>query len=68
MNKRQYLHLIIIEQLRKVGVEFGKDPHSISMSQAEDLHEWAKAIRYKPSATSSLSLGRQFYVFLSKIA
>lgn len=68
MNEfRKAMYLVIIGELKKDGVKFGQDPHTLSSSQSNTLFEWAQVIRYKPSATASLSPGRQFYVFLSKL-
>lgn len=64
---RQALYLVIITELKADGVKFGQDPHTLSSSQSNTLYEWAQAIRYKPSSTASLSPGRQFYMFLSKL-
>ncbi len=64
---RQMLYRVIIEELKKEGIKFGQDPHTLSSSQSNTLYEWAQAMRYKPSATASLSPGRQFYVFLSRL-
>ncbi|ALO79964.1 hypothetical protein AU161_gp04 [Pseudomonas phage PPPL-1] len=68
MSKRQELQEIVLERLKANGMVFGKDPHTLSMSDAEELHEWAKAVRFNGSTQSSLSLGRQYYLFLSKLA
>ncbi|WGH28264.1 hypothetical protein 10P302A_gene0004 [Pseudomonas phage 10P302A] len=68
MNEfRKALLLVIIENLKADGVKFGQDPHTLSSSQSNTLYEWSQAIRYKPSKSASLSQGRQFYVFLSKL-
>lgn len=48
------------------GVTFGLDPHSIPMSQQCALADMAKAVSWKKSISSSLSLGLAFYVYLSR--
>lgn len=48
------------------GLEFGLDPHAITMSQQCALADLAKAVSWKKSITSPLSLGLAFYVYLSR--
>jgi hypothetical protein len=48
------------------GVLFGMDPHAIPFSQQCALAEMAKAVSWKKSISSSLSLGLAFYVYLSR--
>lgn len=67
MSKRQQVLKMIAEAVKADGVELGKDPHTLSVSQSNDLYEWSQAVRYKASGSSSLSPGRQFYAYLSKL-
>lgn len=68
MNKRQELYAFIIAKLQAEGIVFGRDPHTLSSSQSNELYEWAQAMRYKPSKSASLSPGRQFYTFLTRLS
>lgn len=47
-------------------INFSKDVVTLSQSQLTALAEWAKATKYRKSATSSHSTGAAFYIHLKK--
>lgn len=47
---------------------FGNDPHTLSFSQRSALQDMARAVSWRKSITSCLSLGAAFYVYLSRDA
>lgn len=64
--KRLQILKFIIQTLEAEGVDFSIDPHSLSLSQAQELSEWADSVRYKGSSSSSLSQGRLFFMHLKR--
>lgn len=50
------------------GLSFGNDPHTLSFSQRSALHDMARAVCWRKSISSCLSLGAAFYVYLSRDA
>lgn len=50
------------------GLVFGNDPHTLSMSQRCSLQDMARAVSWRKSISSCLSLGAAFYVYLSRDA
>lgn len=64
-SKRIQLMKLIIKELKGQGIEFGKDPHALSLDHARELAEWAGAAQYRGRKESSMGLGRQFYQYLS---
>lgn len=50
------------------GLVFGNDPHTLSFSQRSALHDMARAVVWRKSISSCLSLGAAFYVYLSRDA
>ena len=50
------------------GLSFGNDPHTLSHSQRSALHDMARAVCWRKSISSCLSLGAAFYVYLSRDA
>lgn len=67
MNKRDLLLLHIITLSEAQGVVFGQDVHTVSFSQAGELQDWAGVMSYRKSSESSLSVGRAFYQYLSRV-
>lgn len=67
ISKRLQVLKMILRGLEAEGFTFGNDPHTVSLSQSQELSEWAVACGYKGSRTSTLSLGRQFYQRLSRV-
>jgi hypothetical protein len=49
-------------------IDFTADPHSLRISQQCALSDMAKAVGWRKSSTSPLSLGLAFYVYLSRDA
>lgn len=47
---------------------FGNDPHTLSFSQRSALNDMARAVCWRKSISSCLSLGAAFYVYLSRDA
>lgn len=47
-------------------VEFGNDPHTLTFSQRTALQDMARAVSWRKSISSCLSLGAAFYVYLSR--
>lgn len=47
-------------------MRFDLDPHQLTHSQRIDLHDMAKAVCWRKSICSSLSLGAAYYVYLCK--
>lgn len=50
------------------GLTFGNDPHTLSFSQRSALNDMARAVCWRKSISSCLSLGAAFYVYLSRDA
>lgn len=48
------------------GVTFGHGPHLLTWAQRDALSTLAKAVCWRKSISSSLSLGSAFYVYLSR--
>lgn len=49
-------------------LRFDLDPHELTFSQRSALSDMAKAVSWRKSPTSCLSLGAAFYVYLSRDA
>lgn len=48
------------------GLVFGNDPHTLSFSQRTALQDMARAVSWRKSISSPLSLGAAYYVYLSR--
>lgn len=48
------------------NIRFNKSPFELSHSERVALHDMAKAVSWRKSPASCLSLGAAFYVYLSK--
>lgn len=48
------------------GLSFDLDPHAVPFSMRGELADMAKAVGYRKSISSCLSLGSAFYVYLSR--
>jgi len=53
---------------KSLGLKFGNDPHTLSFSERVALQDVARAVCWRKSITSCLSLGAAFYVYLSRDA
>jgi hypothetical protein len=51
---------------KSAALSFNLDPHTVTMSQQIALSDMAKAVSWRKSITSPLSLGLAFYVYLSR--
>ena len=49
-------------------IDFTADPHALKISQQCALADMARAVCWRKSPTSSLSLGLAFFVYLSRSA
>lgn len=67
LSKRTLVLKMVIKACEENGIVFGKDPHTLSSSQSNELFEWAVGVAYKGTDTSPLSKGRQFYQRLSRV-
>jgi hypothetical protein len=56
-------HMVKVE-----GIDFTADPHALRISQQCALADMAKAISWRKSPTSPLSLGLAFFVYLARDA
>jgi len=54
-------HLANIE-----GIDFRADPHTLTFAQQCALSDMAKAVSWRKSITSPLSLGLAFFVYLAR--
>jgi hypothetical protein len=50
------------------GIDFTADPHALKISQQCALADMAKAVAWRKSPTSPLSLGLAFFVYLGRSA
>ena len=51
---------------RTDGIDWKADPHTLTQSQRCALSDMAKAVSWRKSITSPLSLGLSFFVYLSR--
>lgn len=49
-----------------VALDFAADPHALTHAQRGALHEMAKAVSWRKSISSPLSLGLAFFVYLAR--
>ena len=52
--------------LEAQGIDFDRDFHELPSSQAQALHETAKACGYRKSKNAPGSLGRMFFQYLAR--
>jgi hypothetical protein len=64
--KRLQILKFITQTLEAEGVDFSIDPHCLTLSQAQELTEWADSVRYKGSSSSSMGQGRLFFMHLKR--
>lgn len=58
--------IAMVHYLQAHGVVFGQDVHAVPVSTLTACAELAKAVCWRKSLSSSMSIGAAFYLYLSK--